>query len=340
MTKKNGTIPQIAEATGLSLATVSRALAGLPNVLPGTREKVLEAARQLNYVRDRAAVRLKTGKTQVIAFLMDPFDSTQPGFINLLLGLSESVRGTDYHVIVLPGTADEDRLAAVRYVVERGMADGIVMSHTTPQDERVAYLQEQGFPFVTHGRTHIAQPHGYVDFSNEQFAAMGVRALTARGRTRLAILLPQSGSVFCSHLAEGFIAACAQDRVQGECIDQISLDDDPEAIYEWAQNHAARFDGLVVSREAPVLPLLSAIGDCGLQIGPDMDLVIKYSSSLPHYIRQPLLACFEDLHLAGKTLGQSLLAHFARPGSTTAQVLFLPPNLEVFHAPTITTKSK
>lgn len=333
MTKKNGTIPKIAEVTGLSLATVSRALAGLPNVLPGTREKVLEAARQLNYVRDRAAVRLKTGKTQVIAFLMDPFDATQPGFINLPLGLSESVRDTDYHVIVLPSTGDEDRLAAVRYIVERGMADGIVMSHTTPQDERVAYLQEKGFPFVTHGRTHIAQPHGYVDFSNEKFAAMGARALTARGRKRLAILLPQAGSVFCSHLAEGFTTACCEDQVQGECIDQISLDDDPETIYEWARNHASRFDGLVVSREAPVLPLLSAIGDCGLQVGRDIDLVIKYSSSLPHYIRQPLMACFEDLHLAGKTLGQSLLAHFARPGVMTAQVLFLPPELENFHAP-------
>jgi len=284
MTKKNGTIPKIAEATGLSLATVSRALAGLPNVLPGTREKVLEAARELNYVRDRAAVRLKTGKTQVIAFLMDPFDATQPGFMNLLLGLSESVRNTDYHVITLPSTGDVDRLTAVRYVVERGMADGIVMSHTTPQDERVAYLQEKGFPFVTHGRTHIAEPHGYVDFSNEQFAAMGARALTLRGRKRLAILLPQAGSVF------------------------------------W--------------------PLLSAIGDCGLQVGRDIDLVIKYSSSLPHYIRQPLMACFEDLHLAGKTLGESLLAHFAQPGLTTAQVLFLPPDIEVFHAPAITTKSK
>ncbi len=333
MTKKNGTIPQIAEVTGLSLATVSRALAGLPNVLPETREKVLEAARQVNYVRDRAAVRLKTGKTQVIAFLMDPFDATQPGFSNLLLGLSESVRGTDYHMIVLPSAGGQDRLAAVRYVVERGMADGIVMSHTTPQDERVSYLQEKGFPFITHGRTHIAQPHGFVDFSNEQFAAMGVRALAGHGRKRLAILLPQAGSVFRTHLAEGFSAACADDQVDGECIAQISLDDDPETIYTWARSHASRFDGLVVSREAPVLPLLSAIGDCGLQVGRDIDLVIKYSSPLPHYIRQPLMACFEDLHLAGKTLGQSLLAHFARPGLTTAQVLFPPPNLENFHDP-------
>jgi hypothetical protein len=45
---------------------VSRALSGSEAVLPETRDKVLAAAKRLNYVRDRAAVRLKTGKTWVV----------------------------------------------------------------------------------------------------------------------------------------------------------------------------------------------------------------------------------------------------------------------------------
>ena len=53
MTKK-ATIGTIADVTGLSLATVSRALSGSDAVLPETREKVVAAAKKLNYVRDRA----------------------------------------------------------------------------------------------------------------------------------------------------------------------------------------------------------------------------------------------------------------------------------------------
>jgi LacI family transcriptional regulator len=333
MSQEKATITTLAKATGLSLATVSRALAGSPSVLPGTRDKVIEAARQLNYVRDRAAVRLKTGKTHVIAFIMDRADASQPGFKDLLLGLSDAVQGTDYHLIVVPDAGEDDPLGAVRYIVERGLADGLVLSHTTPQDERVSYLQEKAYPFITHGRTRLAQPHGFVDFANEQFAAMGVRALMERSRQRLGILLPMRGSAFRTHLADGFAQACQNAEVQGSCVDAVSLDDDPEAIYQWAMAHAAQYDGLVVSREAPVLPLLSALGDQGMQVGRDIDLVIKYSSSLPQYIRQPFMACYEDLHLAGKTMGQSLLAHFSHSGLNSAQVLFPPPQLEFFHMP-------
>ena len=88
MTKK-ATIGTISEVTGLSLATVSRALSGSEAVLPETRDKVLAAAKKLNYVRDRAAVRLKTGKTWVVALIMDRRDVNQPAFKDLLLGLKK-----------------------------------------------------------------------------------------------------------------------------------------------------------------------------------------------------------------------------------------------------------
>ena len=99
MTKK-ATIGTISEVTGLSLATVSRALSGSEAVLPETRDKVLAAAKRLNYVRDRAAVRLKTGKTWVVALSMDRRDVNQAAFKDLLLGVSDTLSATDYHLIV------------------------------------------------------------------------------------------------------------------------------------------------------------------------------------------------------------------------------------------------
>lgn len=332
MSHPKATLHTLAQATGLSLATVSRALMGSPSVLPETREKVLAAARELHYVRDRAAVRLKTGKTHVLAFMMDKNDSSQPGFKDLLLGLSQAMAGTDYHLIVLPEQESEaDPLPSVRYVVERGLADGLFLTRTLPQDERVRYLQQRGFAFVTHGRTDLPEAHGHVDFANEQFASMGVTALVQRSRQRLGLLLPMAGSMFHTHLRQGFENACQQHRVQGQCIDAVSLDDSPESIYQWACRHAHDFDGLVITREAPVLPLISAITDAGLQVGTQVDLVIKYSSPLPRYIRQPFMACFEDLRLAGLTMGQNMLAHLAEPSQAAPQALFDPPSLQWFH---------
>lgn len=340
MNNEKATITTLAEVTGLSLATVSRALSGSDRVRPDTREKVLSAAKKLNYVRDRAAVRLKTGKTHVLAFIMDRKDVRHPGFVDLMVGVSDAVAGSDYHVIVLPDDA-RDPMATVRYVVERGLADGVVLSHTLGKDPRVNYLLKAGVPFVTHGRTAKAKRHGYVDFDNNAYATSAVSALAARGRKRLAMLLPPEGGLFREHLLQGFQDACARLDVTGEAITSVDLDGPPASIYDWATQHAAAFDGIVMSREAPVVALVGAMSASGLVVGRDLDLAIKYSTDLPRFIREPVLACFEDLHLAGASIGRGLLHHLGKDASALPQILFQPPAFEAFHHATRrTTKSR
>ena len=330
MRPKKTSITTLATATGLSLATVSRALAGSASVTESTRARVLEAAQQLQYVRDQAAVRLKTGKTHAIAFVMDRQDAAQPGFQDFLLGLSDALRDTPYHLIVLPQSTSRDAMETVHYAVRQGLCDGFVLSYTRPQDRRVAFLQEQGIAFVTYGRTRQAE-HDDVDFDNHAFAEQAVQALAARGRQRLGIMLPHASASFYGHLTDGFAASCARLGLSGQMLEAISVDDAPRGIHGWAMQQLRQFDALVVTREAPLLPVLAAMQALGLVCGRDMDLVIKHSSQLPHYVHQPLLACFEDMHHAGETLAHCMLERFQHPHGPKRHVLFSPPPLETTH---------
>ena len=63
-------IHDVARATGVSTATVSRALRGLPNVSPETRQLVEEAATRLGYVPSRTAQGLSSGRHQAIAVVV------------------------------------------------------------------------------------------------------------------------------------------------------------------------------------------------------------------------------------------------------------------------------
>jgi LacI family transcriptional regulator len=327
------TTQTIAQATGLSLATVSRALAGSPQVLPATRARVLEAAKALHFVRDRAAVRLKTGKTHVLAFLVNRSDANQPAFKDLMLGISDALQETDYHLIVMPEGTDSNRIKALRHVVENKLADGVVITHTMPDDARVHYLQQAPLPFVTHGRTRITPGHAYVDFANERYAADAVHALVAQGRRRLAILLPESGGTFGDFLASGFRGACASCGLEGQVVQDMDLDQSPEKIYQWTRAHVHRFDGLVLTREAPVMALTTAVLDAGLRLRQDLDLVVKYSSHLPRYVRQPLWGCFEDIYQTGIALGTSLLNQMAASVDAPEHILFQPPPIESLYDP-------
>ena len=60
-------IEDVAVRAGVSTATVSRALRGLPNVSPATRERVLAAALELDYVVSASASSLASGRTSTVA---------------------------------------------------------------------------------------------------------------------------------------------------------------------------------------------------------------------------------------------------------------------------------
>ena len=94
----------------------------------------------------------------------------------------------------------------MRYIVETGSADGIIFSRTEPQDARVRYLHEQGFPFATHGRTEMGIVHPFFDFDNERYGELAVERLVARGRRRLALVPPPPHLTYSHHMTAGLPA--------------------------------------------------------------------------------------------------------------------------------------
>ncbi|PWG59377.1 LacI family DNA-binding transcriptional regulator [Bifidobacterium catulorum] len=64
------TISDVAEAAGVSVSTVSRALRGLDKVNPDTRKRVERAAEELNFSFSKSASSLASGKTMKVAVLL------------------------------------------------------------------------------------------------------------------------------------------------------------------------------------------------------------------------------------------------------------------------------
>lgn len=60
----------VAALAGVSQSTVSRALSGDPSISEATRQRVTEAARQLDYFGNENAIRLRTGRTNTLAVVV------------------------------------------------------------------------------------------------------------------------------------------------------------------------------------------------------------------------------------------------------------------------------
>lgn len=92
-------IEDVAIAAGVSTATVSRALRGLPRVSTATREKVLKAAGKLGYATSPTASGLASGKTRTIGVLALP--TSRWFHSHALEGIAQELSTSNYRLALL-----------------------------------------------------------------------------------------------------------------------------------------------------------------------------------------------------------------------------------------------
>lgn len=306
------TLRTVAALTGFAVATVSRALANDPRIALDTRNRVIEAAREIGYSPDRAAQRLRTGRTNVIALLLNPHEEIIGYGSSLISGITKALRKTPYHLVVMPNFADHPPLHQIENILRNRLADGLIMSRTEPQDIRVRLLLEEGFPFITHGRTELATPHAFVDYDNYSFAKEAVHKLAAQNARRVAMIPAPRRFTFAQHLKMGFLNGCAEKGISGQLFEELSLDSSPDAIYSHLSKVIAHNDfpdGIVCPGETSALAVRAAYVDAG--VSDRCRLVMKNTSQLSGFIRPRIDSIFEDLEEAGERMGKLLLLAIA-----------------------------
>ncbi|MBC7291723.1 MAG: LacI family DNA-binding transcriptional regulator, partial [Actinotalea sp.] len=144
-------IDDVARAAGVSTATVSRALRGLPNVNAETRDRVQRVAEELGYVASPSAASLASGRTRTIG-LISPFINRW-FFSNVIEGAERALRSQGFDVLLY--TFEIDRDAGRHYRVDpavlRRRVDGILVVGLPLEEDEVRALQGLGRPIVCVG---------------------------------------------------------------------------------------------------------------------------------------------------------------------------------------------
>lgn len=321
------TLRTVADVAGLAVTTVSKALANDPKIALETRERVGQIAADLGYVPNRAAQRLRTGKTKVISLVMDPHEELF-GFGNsLIYGLTNALENSDYHLVVTPQFAGGEVFSPVEHIVRNHLADGILFSRTAPFDERIRYLMEMDFPFVSHGRTNFGTPHSFVDFDNEKFAEIAVARLAAKGARKICIILPPDWLTFHQHLKSGMIRSTHRHGVEFVFAEGVTLDSSLDQISKWAMTIAQapeRPDAFIFVGEASYFATFSAFQRFGLKRSVDFEVVVKRNSELIRTIDGGVDVIFEDIKFAGQKMGEFLLRKLADPNLSPLQYVDTP----------------
>src|SRR5690554_1046274 len=178
-------IEDVASRAGVSVATVSRALRGLPHVSQKTREKVLRAAEELDYRPNPHAARLAAGRSGAVGVALPVLNSWF--YANVLAGVEAVLaeEALDMHVVVVDGPEAIERFIAELPSLSKRV-DGLVICDLHMPDQLWEDLAGGPIPVATIGvETGLFDS---VTIDNVAAAAEAVGHLLDLGHRRIGLI--------------------------------------------------------------------------------------------------------------------------------------------------------
>lgn len=117
-------IQDVANRAQVGIATVSRVLSGKGYVADTTRERVLNAINELNYVPNELARNLLHNRTKTIAVIVP--DMLNPFFASLVNEMETSLRHAGYQTLLCNTIGEPKTELVYLNMLERNMVDGII----------------------------------------------------------------------------------------------------------------------------------------------------------------------------------------------------------------------
>jgi LacI family transcriptional regulator, repressor for deo operon, udp, cdd, tsx, nupC, and nupG len=177
-------IEDVARRAGVSIATVSRALRGLPDVAATTRSRVLEAAAALDYVASPFAARLASGRTTSVGVVV-PF--VNRWFFSEVLDTVESALRKAGFDLLLYNLGDEHgRTRFFDVMPMRKRVDAVLVVSLVLSDDEIGALEVLGCPV---GLLGLSRP-GFVSTRIDDIlsARTAVTHLIERGHRRIGLI--------------------------------------------------------------------------------------------------------------------------------------------------------
>lgn len=321
------TLKTISRLSGLAVPTVSRALNDAPDIGKDTKIFVRSIADAIGYVPNRAGVRLRTGRTNVISLVLSTDHDMMNHTARLISSLASTLRNTPFHLIVTPCFPDEDVLKPIRYIVETKSADAVIFNQIRPDDPRVSYLMEKGFPFATHGRSQWSEQHAYADYDNVTFGRIGVQRLKEKGRKNIVLVAPPEEHNYSQEMRRGCKEACEDFGLKLLMTEKVTSDTpirDTQSYLAQLFKDDPDIDGVICGSSNASLATAAAAEENGYVIGSDIDIIGKEAIPFLKLFRSELLVLKEDINSVGEFLAEAAIQAIRNPDAPPMHLLDVP----------------
>lgn len=315
----------IAQRCGVSVASVSKALNGQPDIGEETRKRIEQVAKELGYMTNASARALKTNRTYHLGVLF--VDERRSGlaheyFSTMLESFKVEAEARGYDITFINHNVGGKRTSYLQHCLYRGV-DGVVIACVDFHDPQVRELVDSGIPLVT--IDHVFNNRLAVVSDNVSGLEELVRFIYQKGHRKIAFLHGEDTTVTRNRLI-GFYRAC----------EELGLEIPEEYIRECVYHDPDRC--AKATREVLELPErpsciifpddfsyiggLNVLNEKGLRVPEDISVAGYDGIHLAKVLN--LTTYSQNTELIGKIAAERLISLIERPKTTLVDRIMVP----------------
>ena len=187
MNTKKYKIDDVARKAGVSIATVSHVINGTRFVSPDTRQKVIAAISELEYVPSSTARSLASKQSKLIGIVFS--DIANPFFTEVYKALESILTESGYDLILAnTGEVDANQEKVLRSLYSQQI-DGLIIAPAGNKSAWLSKMIRSAMPVVIIDRTGPYETASFVEVDNIKASCEATRHLIRDGHEKIGIIL-------------------------------------------------------------------------------------------------------------------------------------------------------
>ena len=302
------TLKEIAEEAGVNVSTASRALSGTYGVRKQTRERVLSAAKRLNYRPNLMARGLVTGKSHTIGLVVS--DIRNPYFAEVARGAEDAAFAASFDVILCNSDLNPTKqLQYVRSLLEKNV-EGILMNSVAALTaEQRAELGNCGVPVVLLNKPAGKHPFSTVVGDNYQGGWQAGEYLVGFGHRNIVHITGHRSHGNFAERCRGFLDAVGSAETPVN-VQVMHGEHSYRGGYEIARTLFAQHPevtAIFAANDVMAFGVVRAAAEMGKAIPGDISLIGFENLEISALIHPPLTTIDQPKYEIGQAAVESLL---------------------------------
>ncbi|MBB3860730.1 DNA-binding LacI/PurR family transcriptional regulator [Novosphingobium hassiacum] len=321
------TLADLAKIAGVSVATVSRSLAGNTVIAEATRTRIVALAQEHGFQVNQAARNLRLKRTGAIGVVLPLGHEAEqhlsdPFFMSLLGPLADAIADRGHDLLLSRVIPNDDRWLDA--IVDGGRVDGLIVIGQSNQIEVIERVARRYRPMIVWGAGTPGRAQLTVGTDNVAGGRMAAEHLLAQGRTRLAFFGNTDVPEFAARY-DGFEQALRQAGSGKATLLPVHLTSESSysAIEDYLGGHPSP-DGIVAASDVIAMSALRALAVHGKRVPQDVSVVGYDDVLLATHTTPPLTTVRQDVARGAKLMVDML---FRRMEGGEVQSVAMQPEL-------------